>query len=70
MDITSIQVLSKRNSKLFGEIFAKTFELTNRLGIGHNDADGELWKTSVPKLIDNSILDWKSEPEEVRALFN
>jgi len=33
------------------------------------DADGELWKLSVPKLIDNAIIGlWNSKKEEILAL--
>lgn len=61
----------KEEFKTFREIFEKNFEIANRLELGPNDADGEIWKTSVPKLIDNSIIGLlNSEPEEVRALFS
>jgi hypothetical protein len=46
----------------FWEIFKETIYITELLELTSSDADGELWNTSVPKLIDNAIIGlYKSE---------
>ncbi|MBM4136500.1 MAG: hypothetical protein FJ241_06670 [Nitrospira sp.] len=42
--------------KTFKEIFQKTFQVKRNLCLKKEDANGEGWKTSVPKLIDNAII--------------
>jgi len=42
--------------KTFKEIFQKTFQVKRDLCLRKEDADGNRWKTSVPKLIDNAII--------------
>ena len=55
----------------FWDIIERTHEITERLGLSPGDVDGELWKVSVPKLIDNAIIGlWNSEKEEILALSN
>lgn len=62
---------AKQEFKTFWEIFESIQEITNRLELSPDDADGVLWKTSVPKLIDNSIIGLLAcKKEEVLALFN
>jgi len=38
------------------DTIGKTYEIAARLELRPEDADGELWKLSVPKLIDNAII--------------
>lgn len=40
----------------FKDIFIKTHEITRRLALTQADVSGEIWNTSVPKLIDNAII--------------
>ena len=57
--------------KTFKDIFKKTYQITRSLNLSPTDADGDRWKTSVPKLIDNAFIGFfNSDTEEVRALFN
>ena len=52
------------------DIFKKTFQIVKKLELTPTDADGYKWKTSVPKLIDNSVIGlFNSEVEEVRSLL-
>ena len=46
----------------FWDIFKEPIDITEHLGLTSSDVDGELWNTSVPKLIDNAIIAlYKSE---------
>ncbi len=55
----------------FWNIIDKTYEIAERLELRPDDADGELWKLSVPKLIDNAIIGLSnSGEEEISALSN
>ena len=38
------------------DIFTKAHQITKKLKLSANDADGKEWNTSVPKLIDNAII--------------
>jgi len=38
------------------DIFTKAQQITKKLKLSANDADGKEWNTSVPKLIDNAII--------------
>jgi hypothetical protein len=54
----------------FRQILREFLEITDRLQLSQADVDGKNWNTSVPKLIDNSIIGlMKSEIEEIRSLF-
>jgi len=62
---------AKKEFMDFWEIIEKTYEITERLELSPDDADGELWKLSVPKLIDNAIIGlWNCEKEEILSLSN
>lgn len=63
------QSSAKKEFEDFWEIVEKTYEIAERLELRPEDADGELWKLSVPKLIDNAIIGlWNSKKEEILAL--
>ncbi len=60
---------AKKEFEDFWDIVEKTYEIAERLELKQEDADGELWKLSVPKLIDNAIIGlWNSKKEEILAL--
>ena len=46
--------------KTFKDIFQKSFQIKRDLCLRREDADGQKWKTSVPKLIDNAIIGFLS----------
>jgi hypothetical protein len=60
----------KGEFKTFKDIFERTYEIASRLNLSLEDADGILWKTSVPKLIDNAVigLDKCSKEEAIDAI--
>jgi hypothetical protein len=61
--------LPKKEFADFWDIVEKTYEIAERLELRPDDADGVLWKLSVPKLIDNAIIGlWNSKKEEILAL--
>ncbi|MBA4376979.1 MAG: hypothetical protein C0401_12525 [Anaerolinea sp.] len=61
---------AKKEFADFWEIFEKTVEITERLVLCPADVDGELWRLSVPKLIDNAIIGlWNCPKEKVLELF-
>jgi hypothetical protein len=41
---------------IFEDILLKTFRVTQHLQLTAEDVDGAYWNTSIPKLIDNSII--------------
>jgi hypothetical protein len=53
----------------FWEIMYSAYEITERLNLRPEDANGEVWRMSVPKLIDNAIIGlFNCKSEEVLAL--
>jgi hypothetical protein len=53
----------------FWDIIEKSSEIAERLELKPEDANGEVWRLSVPKLIDNAIIGlWNSKREEILAL--
>jgi hypothetical protein len=41
---------------IFEDIFAETYRIAKKLNLNQSDVDGKSWNTSIPKLIDNSII--------------
>lgn len=61
---------AKKEFTDFWDIIQRTSEITERLVLGPDDVDGELWRLSVPKLIDNAIIGvWNCKEEEIIELF-
>jgi len=61
---------AKDEYKVFQEIFELSYEITMRLDLTPDDVDGILWKTSIPKLIDNAIIGFLNcDKDEVLSLF-
>lgn len=59
----------KKEFETFWDIIQSTYEITERLELSSSDANGDLWKQSVPKLIDNAIIGmWNSDKEEILSL--
>ena len=62
--------VAKDEFKTFKNVFKRTFEIADHLQLTPVDVDGVLWKTSVPKLIDNAVIGLFNCPrEEVIALL-
>jgi hypothetical protein len=49
----------------FGDVLLNVCHITSQLSLTQNDVDGIGWNTSVPKLIDNAIIGFYNEIEEV-----
>jgi hypothetical protein len=61
---------AKDEFKVFQDIFEQSYKITKRLDLTPEDADGTLWKTCIPKLIDNAIIGLLNcDKEEVLSLF-
>ncbi len=53
----------------FWNIFERSFDIAEKLELRKDDADGEIWKQSVPKLIDNAVIGLrKCTKEEILGL--
>jgi len=49
--------------KIFKDVFVKSYHISKKLILSTNDIDNVMWKTSVPKLIDNAIIGFSQEFE-------
>lgn len=52
------------------DIFTKAHQITKKLKLSANDADGKEWNTSVPKLIDNAIIGFDKTFDNYFNQFN
>jgi hypothetical protein len=52
------------------DIFTKAHQITKKLKLSTNDADGKEWNTSVPKLIDNAIIGFDKTFDNYFNQFN
>ncbi|WP_144400088.1 hypothetical protein [Geobacter pickeringii] len=60
---------TKKEFETFWDIISSTYDIAGRLKLSPHDADGVLWKQSIPKLIDNAIIGmWNSDKEEILSL--
>ncbi|MGQ9571041.1 MAG: hypothetical protein ACUVUQ_09435, partial [Thermodesulfovibrionales bacterium] len=60
---------TREEFKTFKDIFKKTHQITRSLNLSPSDANGDRWKTSVPKLIDNAIIGFFKSDKVIQKKF-